>query len=64
MTFEKLGDDLLRGASAIADYLNESERTVHHWHAKRYIPTFKIGALICARLSELDAHMRSKKGAA
>jgi excisionase family DNA binding protein len=64
MKSEELGDDILRGASAIADYLNESERCVYHWTAKGYIPTFKIGALICARKSELDALMRGKKGAA
>jgi hypothetical protein len=59
MQLNKLGDDLLVGAPAIAKYLKVNERRVYHWAAQSYIPTFKIGPLIAARRSELDQHLRN-----
>jgi hypothetical protein len=54
MTQRPLGDDLLVGVAAIAQYLSISERRIYHWADRGYITTFKIGPLIAARRSQLD----------
>ena len=54
-----LADDLLVGVPAIAEYLGAEERRVRWWVERRYIPVFKIGALIAARRSELDEALRN-----
>lgn len=53
-----LGDDLLRGAEAIAAFLfgdPSQRRRVYHLtaDARRRMPHFKLGAIICARKSTL-----------
>jgi hypothetical protein len=52
----ELADDLLEGADAIATYVygdKKHRRKVYHLAATRGIPTFNLGALVCARKSTL-----------
>ena len=49
-----LADDLLISAEAIAAYTGLTERQVFHLHRLRKLPTFKVGALIAARKSEIN----------
>ena len=51
---ERLSGDLLIGAAAIAAYLGVKPRQVWHWASTGKIPTFKTGALTCARKSQLN----------
>jgi hypothetical protein len=55
MTSQTLAADLLIGADAIAKFTGFSTNQVYHLHRQKRIHTFKIGAMICARRSELDA---------
>ncbi len=51
-----LGDDLLIGAEAIAEYLfgdPKFRRRVYHLVRKGELPTFKYGDMLCARRSTL-----------
>ena len=60
-----LGDDILRGARAIAHFLFGDERyarRVFHLHASGKIPTFRLGtAMICARKSVLMAWIEAQE---
>ncbi len=49
-----LKDDVLKGAREIGAYIGEPERRVFHLVNAGHIPTFRIGATIHARKSELD----------
>ena len=54
--------DLLRGASAIAGFMfgetdTRHRRVIYEWSEGGKIPTFKIGATICARKSTLREHV-------
>ncbi len=46
-----LADDMLQGAEAIGSFMGLDPRQVYH--QRKRLPTFKIGALICARKSTL-----------
>ncbi len=46
--------DLLYGVPAIAAYLGTSKAVGYHLHANSTLPTFKVGAKVCARRSDLD----------
>lgn len=49
-------DDLLRGAAAIAEFVfkdRTKRRAVYHLAATTRFPTFKLGAILCARRSEI-----------
>lgn len=52
-----LGDDLLVGTKAIAGYTGLSQRQIFHLHKMRELPTFKLGALIAARKSEISGRL-------
>lgn len=55
--------DLLYGASAIAEHLQMTAKQVYHLHDQANLPTFKIGNRVCARRSELEAHFaRESRG--
>lgn len=56
---DRIGDDLLRGAKAIADELDWTERQVRHAHKKGYIPTFAVGEIIHARRTTLRRHFEA-----
>lgn len=58
--------DLLYGAAAIAAHLELTSKQVYHLHDKGELPTFKVGATVCARRSALAAHfaaLEAKAGA-
>ena len=50
---QPLADDLLIGAVNIAKFTGHNARQIYHLHETASIPSFKIGAAICARKSEL-----------
>ena len=45
----------LYGVQEIADYLGLAERQARHQIEKGRIPTFRMGAIICARPASIDA---------
>lgn len=54
-----LGDDLLQGAEAIAEYLDIKKRRVFYLVGIGAIPVTRLGRLIVARKSELDRALRA-----
>jgi hypothetical protein len=55
-----LGDDLLIGAEKIAEYVfgdAKYRRRVYHMANQGQLPTFKFGAILCARRSTLHKHV-------
>ena len=53
-----LGDDILRGADQIAEFLlgdGRQRRKVYHLAENSRLPVFKLGAILCARRSTLIA---------
>jgi hypothetical protein len=62
-----LADDLLRGADAIAEFVFGSakhRRKVYYYssESKLRMPTFRIGAIICARKSTLIEWIERQEG--
>lgn len=53
LTSNALASDLIFGAEKIAKALGLTRRQVYHAAASGYIPSFRIGATICARRSTL-----------
>lgn len=49
----QLADDLLQGANSIAKFMGVTRRQAYHFVADGRIPTFRIGAIICARKSTI-----------
>jgi hypothetical protein len=47
--------DLLYGVPKIAAFLGLTQKATYHLAASRRIPTFKIGATVCARRASLVA---------
>lgn len=45
--------DVLRGAQAVADFINTTPRRVYALHQGGSIPTFTEGGTICARKTSL-----------
>ncbi|MEF2557591.1 DNA-binding protein [Aurantimonas sp. C2-5-R2] len=58
-----LAADLLKGADAIADYTGFDRRSVYHFASKGGLPTFRVGALICARKTTLMAWISEQETA-
>jgi hypothetical protein len=56
--------DLLYGVAAIAGHLQLSRKQVYHLHDKGDLPTFKVGATVCARRSTLAKHFAAQEAAA
>lgn len=55
-TPEKLADDLLRGAAAIAEFVygdSAARRKIFHLAETSRIPVFRLGSMLCARRSVL-----------
>jgi hypothetical protein len=50
---DRLADDLLRGAPAIADFLGTTNAAVYHIHRKGHLPIGKLGKSLIAFRSEL-----------
>ena len=62
-----LGDDLLIGAEKIAEYVfgdAKYRRRVYHMAGIGQLPTFKLGAVLCARRSTLLKHIAHREQAA
>ena len=53
--------DLLTGVEAIAEHLNMTKRQVYHLHDAGELPTFKLGAKVCARRSTLAKHFAEQE---
>jgi hypothetical protein len=51
----KLADDLLTGAPAIADFIGWPTRKVYHAIACGYLPVGRVGPILIARKSQLEA---------
>lgn len=51
-----LKEDLLTGASEIADYIGKTERRVYYLCEHGHIPAFKVGIKWHSRKSALDRH--------
>lgn len=56
--------DLLYGVAAIAGHLGMTAKQVYHLHDKGELPTFKTGAIVCARRSTLAKHFAAQEAAA
>lgn len=56
--------DLLYGVKAIAAHLQMTHKQVYHLHDKGDLPTFKVGATVCARRSTLAKHFAAQEAAA
>ena len=53
---QRLGDDLLFGAKAIADYLGVPVRKVFYWGETGQLPLFKMKKQWAGRKSTLTRH--------
>jgi hypothetical protein len=62
-----LGDDLLSGASEIAQYLfkdRKKRRKIYHLNDQGLLPLFYMGGIICGRKSTLKNHIVARERAA
>ncbi|MFG1399902.1 DNA-binding protein [Roseixanthobacter pseudopolyaromaticivorans] len=61
-----LAQDVLRGADDIAAFLGMEPRAIYHAASRSKLPTFRLGAKICARKSTLLTWIaeQEKKGRA
>ena len=55
----RLGDDLLVGVQAIADFIGRTPRQAQYLCERGRIPFFRLGSRIAARKSELDNALRA-----
>jgi hypothetical protein len=58
-----LAADLLLGIEAIGDFTGFGRRRAAHLIATGVLPTFRVGARIAARRSELDQALRARRPA-
>jgi len=56
-------NDLLYGATMIAEHLGLGDQQVYHLAAINRLPTFKIGSRVCALASELDTWLAEQAAA-
>jgi hypothetical protein len=62
-----LGDDLLEGATKIAQFLfkdSRKRRRVYHLHELGELPLFMMGGTLCGRKSTLTRHIDNAERAA
>lgn len=52
-----LGDDLLFGAKAIAEWMNCSERQIYYWKKIKRFGLFSVGDKVVGRKSTIAAEM-------
>ena len=60
----RLGDDLLRGADAIAEFLfgdPRHRRKIYHLAQTSRIPVFRLGSTLCARRTRLVAWIEEQE---
>lgn len=48
-SYDRIADDALYGAAAIADFLGVSRAKVYHYVRKRQLPIGKLGKVLIAR---------------
>jgi hypothetical protein len=53
---DALGTDILRGAAAIATYLNESQRRVFYLAERQMLPIGRLGSTLVASKRRLREH--------
>ena len=61
-----LGDDILRGADAIAEFLfgdRSMRRRVYHLVGKSRLPHFRLGTMLCARRTVIMAWIEEQEQA-
>jgi hypothetical protein len=58
------GLDVMRGASAIAEFLNTTPSRIYRLHNSKALPTYTEGATICARKSTLTAWIERQEAQA
>lgn len=56
-----LTGDIVYGADALARELGLTRRQIYHAAAFRNLPTFKIGAAVCARRSTIRAWIEQQE---
>lgn len=60
-----LGEPLLEGARAIAQFIGIGQRRVYFLHERKELPTFMLGGRLCARPAALREHLaKLERGAA
>jgi hypothetical protein len=62
-----VGEDLLNGADAIAEFLFGSRtlrRRIYHLTEQNKLPTFRLGQTVCARKSVLRAWIATQEAKA
>ncbi|MDB5596243.1 MAG: hypothetical protein JWM36_3204 [Hyphomicrobiales bacterium] len=64
MAYENDRSDLLSGYEEIGAYLGWTTRQAKHRAATGGLPTFKIGNIVCARRSSLDAWIAEREAEA
>ena len=50
---QPIASDILRGADEIAAFMGLDKRAIYHAASRQKLPTFRVGAIICARRSTL-----------
>ncbi len=60
----RLADDLLTGATEIADFIGWSKRQTFYMLEKKQLPAFKFAGRWCLRKSTLYAHIAELEAAA
>ena len=58
------GSDVLFGLKSIAKHLKLTPRQAQCLHQKGHIPTFKLGAIVCASKAGLAEHFAEQVAAA
>ena len=61
---QKLADDMLEGAGAIADYIwgdKRKRRTVYWLAENKALPIFRIGLTLCCRKSTLTKWIKDQE---
>jgi hypothetical protein len=59
-----IADDILRGAEQIAEFLygeRGDRRKVYHLAQTSRLPVFRLGAVLCARRSVLEAWIKEQE---
>lgn len=64
MQEERLADDLLLGAKAVAEWMGASERQIYYWAQSRRFGLFRIGDKIAGRKTTILANLARLEGSA
>ena len=53
--------EILTGIQAIAKFLDVTDRQAKHWAYEGRVPTFKVGATVCATRAELREWLKHQQ---